>query len=106
MDPVGSVIIPEMVILVVGFADRQGGMLKKCCAHGSVSSGWRWHTRKPGNKKAPFRSGKALIEAWRDFCSADFSPPHIERIASLSHRGISPSPVGSLWCHPKAFLML
>jgi len=35
-----------------------------------------------------------------------FLPPHIDRIASISHRRISPSPVGSTGYYPNAFLML
>ena len=60
----------------------------------------------PDNKKAPLRSGRALKKSRRDFSSADFSPLHIGPLSLTSHRRISPSPVGSLWCYPEAFLML
>ena len=42
-----------------------------------VSFGWRWHTRNPGNKKAPFRSGRALKKPGEIF---------VQRISPAAHR--------------------
>jgi hypothetical protein len=51
--------------------------------------------QKPEQQKTADPNQEAAVKARRDFCSADFSPLHIEDHSPFSHRRISPSPVGS-----------
>jgi hypothetical protein len=56
---------------------------------------WELAHQKPGQQKTADPNQEAAVKRGEIFCSADYSPLHIERHSPSSHRGISPSPVGS-----------
>ncbi len=90
VEPPSAVVIPEVVVRVA--ADTDGD---RCVFHDAC---WELAHQKPEQQKTADPNQEAAVKARRDFCSADYSPPRIERHSPFSHRRISPSSVGSTGC--------
>ena len=85
---------PKMMERVVGGPDREDGLVDDGGAHGRVMCGWSH--QEPGQQKSAVPIRKGASSSLERFLFGGFLPPHIGRLSPSSHRGISPSPVGSI----------